>query len=342
MATILATTMESVEATSPAEAAPSVSWQASLKAAIRSGHELCQQLAIEPSRLSSQAEADFPVVVPAEYLAKMRPGDPSDPLLRQVLASPSEESGEGLIDPVGDSAAQRGLGLLQKYAHRVLLVTTGACAVHCRYCFRRHYPYNDLEPGRRGLQASLDEIAADPSLHEVILSGGDPLTLSDTLLSWLVDQVNQIPHVQRLRIHTRLPVVIPQRVCDALLTWVRAARPAVYFVMHFNHAREIDARTNQALSELRRAGASLLNQAVLLRGVNDSLEAQLALCQTLVDQQVIPYYLHQLDPVQGAMHFETPESQGKEIVRQLRENLPGYAVPQFVREIAGEPNKTPL
>lgn len=341
MATILASIHDGVEATST----PPIRWQESMRTAIRSSRELLRMLDLPESGFSTAAEADFPVFVPREFVARMT-RSASDPLLRQVLASPEEVSevwSKGtLIDPVGDNAATRNPGLLQKYVGRSLLIASGACAVHCRYCFRRHYPYQTAPKGPSGWQASLETLRNDLSVEEVILSGGDPLTVTDSQLHWLVNELNQIAHIRRIRIHTRVPVVIPHRVCDELLTWVRSSRAAVYFVLHVNHPQEIDSNLAAAVRQLRTSGATLLNQTVLLRDINDMPAVQLQLCRELVNMQVLPYYLHHLDRVTGSLHFESSVESGHAIIEHLRNNLPGYAVPKFVREVAGEPSKTPL
>ncbi len=342
MATILASTPDDVEATSPAP----VRWQESLRTAIRSSDELLRLIGLPKSIASETAAADFPVFVPREFVAKMSFGNPQDPLLRQVLADPDEVADEwarsAFQDPVGDTAATRSPGLLQKYSGRALLITSGVCAIHCRYCFRRHFPYETAPKGPSGWQAALDAIQNDSSIEEVLLSGGDPLTVADSQLQWLMDQLNQIEHLNRIRIHSRVPVVIPQRVCPDLLDWVRSSRAAVYFVVHVNHPQEIDSSFADAMKKLRLSGASLLNQSVLLRGLNDAPDVQLELCRKLINLQIIPYYIHHLDRVSGAMHFESSIEIGHAIIQHLRENLPGYAVPRFVRELAGEPSKTPL
>ncbi len=338
MAEILAVNDHAVEATLD----QSMPWQQAMKRAIRSGSELCRLLELSSGLAEEAAELDFPVFAPREYVRRMRVGDPHDPLLLQVLGGRAEVAAQpsGHFDAVGDLAAARSPGLLVKYDRRALLITTGACAIHCRYCFRRHFPYDAVSKSRLGWQQSLDVIAADTSLDEVILSGGDPLTLADSSLSWLVEQIHAIEHVRRLRIHTRVPVVIPQRVCDSLLAWVSASRLPLFLVLHFNHVHELDHGVVVALRQLRQAGATLLNQSVLLRGVNDSVAAQRDLCLKLVNHQVLPYYLHQLDRVQGALHFEVPDAEALAISRGLQSELPGYAVPKLVREIAGEPSKT--
>lgn len=336
MSKILATIPRPVEGT----------WQTSMKRAIRSSTALCGVLEIDPRLACPAAEADFPVFAPLEFVQKMEIGNSRDPLFLQVTAGLEELSDENRAhstrDAVGDKAAERSPGLLQKYDRRVLMIATGACAVHCRYCFRRHYPYSAVPPGRQAWENSMDLIAADESLDEVILSGGDPLTLADESLAWLIDRIASIRHIRRVRIHTRVPVVIPGRICAALLDWVVRCRLPLYFVLHFNHVHEIDAATRTALAELRRAGATLLNQSVLLAGVNDSFEAQRELCLALVDHQVLPYYLHQLDLVQGALHFQVSDARARQLHAQLQAHLPGYAVPKLVREEPGCRSKTSL
>jgi EF-P beta-lysylation protein EpmB len=344
MATILASTSQLVEATS----AP-VPWQQAIQRAVRDARTLLELLDL-PAELAGgraqveQSEAEFPLFVPREFVARMTPGDPNDPLLRQVLATAAEtaRSAEFSADPVGDRAAEVLPGLLQKYYGRALLVTTGACAIHCRYCFRRQFPYSTVPKSPAAWQPAIEAIAADASLEEVILSGGDPLMLSDRSLAWLVEQLNGLPHIQRLRIHSRVPVVIPQRVCPEMLEWIDQARMPVVCVLHINHPREIDADVQSALAQLRAHRALLLNQAVLLRGVNDCVSIQRELSTRLLASGVLPYYLHQLDRVQGAAHFEVPLADGRQLVDQLRDQLSGYGVPKYVAEIAGDRSKRPL
>lgn len=274
----------------------------------------------------------------------MRPGDPSDPLLRQVLPVAAEEevSPGFLADPVGDAAASLQPGLLQKYAGRVLMVVTGACAIHCRYCFRRNYPYATGAATPRSWDTALACIESDTSLEEVILSGGDPLTLDDTLLEDLIERLEAISHLRRLRLHTRLGIVLPSRITSELASLLSRTRLKVVVVHHSNHAQEIDANVESAVNQLQQAGCLQLNQSVLLRGVNDTLGDQQELCERLITCGVLPYYLHQLDRVAGAAHFETAESVGIEIVAGLRARLPGYMVPRLVREVAGAPHKVVL
>jgi EF-P beta-lysylation protein EpmB len=322
------------------------SWQEAFKDAVRDPAELCRLLDL-PMAIADAARAAnqmFPLYAPRGFVARMRPGDPADPLLRQVLPVADElELVAGYVDdPVGDSAAIRQAGLLQKYHGRALLVATGACAVHCRYCFRRHFPYSQAPRSIHQWQPALEQIAEDSSLREIILSGGDPLALVDDSLAALVEQLAGIEHLRRLRIHTRYPIMIPERVTHALIRILRGSRLTPIMVLHVNHANELDAYVAAALARLAGAGIVLLNQAVLLAGVNDSLEAQVALCERLVDLRVTPYYLHQLDPVAGAAHFAVPVATGLELMRGMRTRLPGYAVPRYVQEVAGKANKTVL
>lgn len=313
---------------------------------MRDPAELCRLVDLPREMVSAARSAgrQFGLLVPRGYVARIRPGDPDDPLLRQVW--PREEEAADVpgfrIDPVGDAASARETGLLQKYHGRVLMLTSGTCAVHCRYCFRRHYPYAEGPRSLDEWQPAIEAIARDSSIHEVILSGGDPLTVVDQTLARLVELLDDIPHLRRLRIHTRLPIVIPERVTDALVELLSQSRLTPIVVLHANHANELDHDVAAALARLADAGITLLNQAVLLRGVNDSVEAQAALWERLVDLRVMPYYLHQLDRVAGAAHFEVPIERGRQIVRELRTRLPGYAVPRYVQEVPGEANKVLL
>jgi EF-P beta-lysylation protein EpmB len=274
----------------------------------------------------------------------MAPGDPHDPLLLQVLPR-AEEAGAAMnfvSDPVGDLDAALAPGLLHKYHGRVLLVTTGVCAIHCRYCFRRHFPYETTPRTLEAWRPAIRQIAADRSVEEVILSGGDPLTLVDSLLERLVGELAGISHLKRLRVHTRLPVVIPERVTDEMLGWITGSRLAPIVVVHVNHAREVSDDVATALTKLILGGVPVLNQTVLLRGVNDDIESLVELSRALVNLRVMPYYLHQLDRVAGAAHFEVPVKRGIELIEQLRARLPGYCVPRYVQEIAGEASKRVL
>jgi EF-P beta-lysylation protein EpmB len=330
----------------PAPPIVAASWQQIMKEAVRDVGELCQLLNLPQGFADRAVKAahDFPLFVPRPFLARMRRGDPNDPLLRQVLPLEAEIiPAEGFtLDPVADSAASVQPGLLHKYHGRALIVTTGACAVHCRYCFRRHFPYHLAPRSLAQWEPAIERIAADETIHEVILSGGDPLTLVDELLARLADRLADISHLRRLRVHTRLPIVIPQRVTDELLSWLTGTRLTPIMVVHANHPAEIDADVARAVSCLIDAGIPVLNQAVLLRGVNDDAEVLTELCERLIDLRVMPYYLHQLDRVAGAAHFEVPVARGQEIIRQLQAQLPGYAVPRYVQEVAGAPHKVSL
>jgi EF-P beta-lysylation protein EpmB len=274
----------------------------------------------------------------------MKKGDPRDPLLLQVLplGAELENPASFSADPVGDLAAEKTAGLLQKYDRRALLITTGACAIHCRYCFRRHFPYSEGPRSVEQWEPALDILRDDENLDEVILSGGDPLTLVDVHLAELAERLAEIPHLRRLRIHTRLPIMIPQRVNDELLRWLRGTRLAPIMVVHANHTNEIDGAVAKSLGKLVDAGIPVLNQSVLLRGINDTASALIELSRRLVDLRVMPYYLHQLDRVQGAAHFEVPVCKGLELIEVMREHLPGYAVPRYVQEVAGDAGKRVL
>lgn len=321
-------------------------WQQELAESVRDADRLCELLDLpddfrEPAR---RAASLFPLLVPRNFLARMQPGDPADPLLRQVLPIDAEfiDVDGFAVDPVGDDVAQLVPGLLQKYAGRALLITSGACAVHCRYCFRRHYPYESAPRRLEDWALAFAALRGDPSIREVLLSGGDPLTLSDARLSALLDELEAIPHLARIRLHTRLPIVLPSRVTPEFLTRLRESRLTPYVVVHANHPQELTGDCADAVRSLVRAGITTLNQAVLLRGINDDVETLTALCERLTDLGVLPYYLHQLDRVRGAAHFEVPEARGRDLVAAVRQRLPGYAVPEYVREIAGEAHKTPL
>ena len=320
-------------------------WRGDLQAAFRDAKSLLCALGLPPHLAGDgAAERLFPLVVTRSFAARMRPGDAADPLLRQVLPVPDEtaESPGFVADPVGDLAAERSPGLLHKYDGRVLVVAAPACAIHCRYCFRRHFPYDETPRGTDACDAACAYVAADPSLHEVILSGGDPLLLSDAMLTRWSERLAAIPHVRRLRVHTRLPIVLPSRVDDGLLGWLRASRElglATWLVVHSNHPAEVVGECAEALTRLVDAGVPVLNQTVLLRGVNDDASVLAELCERLVDLRVQPYYLHQLDAVAGAAHFRVAEERGRSLVAALRRALPGYAVPRYVREDAGEAHK---
>ncbi|UHQ24850.1 EF-P beta-lysylation protein EpmB [Lysobacter sp. 5GHs7-4] len=321
-------------------------WQTLWRDAVRDPRELLGLLGLDgvAAGVSEAAAAQFPLRVPRGFVARMRAGDPHDPLLRQVLPLDQElrPMPGYALDAVGDGLAKAGDGVIRKYRGRALLVTTGSCAIHCRYCFRRHFPYAEETAAAAGWRGAIELIAADPGIDEVILSGGDPWSLATPKLAELTDALAAVPHLKRLRIHTRLPVVLPERVDAPLLAWLRALPWPVTVVLHANHAQEFDASVDAALAALRATGAVLLNQAVLLRGVNDSVEALADLSERGFHAGVLPYYLHQLDRVQGAAHFEIDDERARALHRALAARLSGYLVPKLVREIAGDPGKRPL
>jgi EF-P beta-lysylation protein EpmB len=271
-------------------------------------------------------------------------GDRHDPLLLQVLptAAESVQSPGYQCDPLGELHAMPAPGVLHKYRGRALLTVTGACAIHCRYCFRRHFPYSDANPANGNLQRSLDYLARQPDIQEIILSGGDPLTLSNARLQSLAEQLAAIPQLHTLRIHTRLPVVLPERVDTGLLAWLGRQSLQVVMVIHCNHPNEIDASVTGALRQIRDAGATLLNQSVLLHRVNDDAATLTRLSEALFAAGVLPYYLHLLDKVQGAAHFAVSQETAKQLLAALRASLPGYLVPRLVRDIPGQHSKSPL
>jgi EF-P beta-lysylation protein EpmB len=321
-------------------------WQRQQARALREPERLLEALQL-PAELSAEARTaagHFPLRVPEAFVSRMHPGDSTDPLLRQVLPLAEETAdAEGFVrDPVADTEARAGRGLLHKYRGRVLLITTGACGIHCRYCFRRHYPYQEEHLQGEAWQQTLDYLAADAEIHEVILSGGDPLTLGDKRLAAMAADLEAIPHLSRLRIHSRQPVVLPARVTDALAALLGGTSLDTAMVLHINHANELDEEVDAALDRLRRAGVSLLNQSVLLKGINDDADTLVALSERMFQAGVLPYYLHQLDRVQGAAHFEVEDARALELLEAMRTRLPGYLVPRLVREVAGAASKLPL
>ncbi|MEM9254263.1 MAG: EF-P beta-lysylation protein EpmB [Pseudomonadota bacterium] len=323
------------------------SWQQELRDLISNPAELLQILELTPEQvdLSEAACEDFPLRVPRCFAARMKAGDPHDPLLRQVLASAQETLPQPGYhrDPLQEiGSANPSPGIIHKYHGRVLLMASGSCAINCRYCFRRHFPYAEQRNSRRQWQATLDYVRRDTSIEEVILSGGDPLMLTDSQLTELADQVASIDHVRRLRIHSRLPVVIPQRVTEDLLTAILRPSLQTLVVVHCNHSREIGSDMERAVASLNRQGVPCLNQAVLLAGVNDREQDQIDLWQTLWQIGVGAYYLHVLDPIQGAAHFDVDEASALALMAAVRSRLPGYMVPTLVREQPGAPSKTTL
>ena len=321
-------------------------WQRELAEAISDPAELAAELGLpaEWATAAAPAAALFGLRVPRSFVARMRHGDPDDPLLRQVLPVSAElaESPGFVADPIEEARARRAPGLLQKYRGRALLIATGACAVHCRYCFRREFPYGEQQ-GETGRWAeAIAALAADPAISELILSGGDPFSLSNARLESLTHALADIPHLRQLRIHTRQPVVLPSRVDEGLLAWLRSLPWRITVVLHVNHARELDMTALEAITALRSTGVLLLNQSVLLNGVNDNAATLAELSRSLHMAGVLPYYLHLPDRVRGTAHFEVSEARGLELVDALARELPGYLVPRLVREVPGEDAKVVL
>ena len=322
-------------------------WQQQLAGMIRDPAELLETLGLPTSLLhaATQGAEQFEVRVPWAFVSRMERGNPSDPLLRQVLPLVDElaTAPSGFVlDPLMEQSANSLPGVIHKYRSRVLLITNGSCAIHCRYCFRRHFPYDDNQLGLSDWQASLDSIAKDTHVNEIILSGGDPLSSSDARLFKLLDMIEAIPQITRIRFHTRLPIVIPDRVTPQLVERLSASRLKIIMVIHANHANEIDNHVKRAMDALHSAGLHLLNQSVLLKGVNDHADALADLSESLFDMNVMPYYLHLLDPVIGTHHFDVAESIGQQLIEELLARLPGFLVPKLVREEAGKRSKSPI
>jgi len=321
------------------------SWQKDLREVITEPKDLLAQLNISPDNYLQHFKARklFPVRVPLPFIKRMKKGDINDPLLKQVMPLSSEfvvtegYSADPLLEH--DTVAE---GLLHKYNNRVLMIVKAACAINCRYCFRRHFPYQDNSPNKQRWQQALDYIAQHNEVSEVIFSGGDPLMASDDHLTWLVEQLEKINHVKRLRIHSRLPVVIPRRITSALVTLLKNSRLKATIVLHINHANEIDSDFVNALEPLRAARIPLFNQSVLLKGINDNSQTLIDLSEQLFDAGIQPYYLHLFDQVQGAAHFDVKEQDAITIVKAMLAALPGFLMPRLVREIAGQSNKTPI
>ncbi|NLJ13592.1 MAG: EF-P beta-lysylation protein EpmB [Gammaproteobacteria bacterium] len=325
---------------------PLADWGQLLAQSLRSSDELLAALELQPSDFAEglSLAKQFPLLVPRPFVQRMAKGDPQDPLLLQVLPLAAEDQLHPgySADPLGEQDTNVATGIIHKYHGRVLLLAASGCAINCRYCFRRHFPYSDNRLGRSQWQSALDYIAADSSISEVILSGGDPLMLQDAHLADLVEQLAQIPHVQRLRVHSRLPVVIAERLTDQLIELLTRTRLRSSLVLHVNHPQELSPLHAQRLAMMRQAGITLLNQTVLLKGVNDSAEVLIELSEQLFNHHLLPYYLHVLDRVQGAQHFDVSSAEAYTLYQQMLARLPGYLVPKLVREEAGQPHKTPL
>lgn len=322
-------------------------WQSQLSDLITDPSELLSLLELSSEQLLSGAilaSEKFKLRVPRAFVGKMNAKNPLDPLLLQVLPHhlELEEHPEFVTDPLGEEAANQLPGVLHKYKSRFLLTLTGACAVHCRYCFRRHFPYQENSPKNEDWLNIKNYIEANPNISEIILSGGDPLTLSNRKLALWLERLSSLKQIQILRIHSRVPIVIPNRIDEQLISLLKNSRLRIVLVVHSNHASELDDFTCSKLLQLSDHHITVLNQAVLLKGVNDSAQTLIDLSYRLFEARVMPYYLHVLDKVKGAQHFDLESSEIDDIYRDVLANLPGYLVPKLVREIAGEKNKTPL
>lgn len=321
-------------------------WQKCLQDALTTPQMVAEALHLSEDTLAGMLLGHdlFTIKIPRTLLNRIEPGNPHDPVLRQFLPLPAEiEEKPGYhTDPLAEKSVNPVPGLLHKFSHRVLLTVTQYCAVHCRYCFRRHFDYSANTPNRQSWQAAIDYIANHSNIEEVILSGGDPFSLPDAYLQDFIERLAAIPHLHTLRLHTRLPVMVPQRITETLLKTLTSHRLNTVVVLHCNHANEIDDQVRLACELMKSRGIVLLNQAVLLRDINDTLAAQLALNQILFNIGVLPYYLHAFDPIQGAHHYDVPEHEAVALITALRNRLPGYCVPRLVREVPGAGGKVLL
>nr|WP_227803874.1 EF-P beta-lysylation protein EpmB [Marinomonas profundi] len=328
----------------PIQTTPNLSWSQHLSQALTSVPELIEHLGL-PKNLAQQgieAHQSFKLLVPRPYLSRMEYGNPNDPLLLQILPSAAEmQKVAGYTkDPLEEADHNPQKAIVHKYKRRLLVITTGTCAVNCRYCFRRHFPYGDNQLAQAEWQSVTDYLQDHPEINEVILSGGDPLMMKDALLADKVHKLEALPQIKRLRIHSRLPVVIPDRVCDDMLKWINASRLDIVMVWHINHANEVDEALAQAADKLKKSGVTLLNQGVLLKGINDSVEAQVNLSEAVFDAGILPYYMFTLDPVEGAAHFDISIENAQQLMGKVAAELPGYLVPRLAKEIPGKPAKS--
>lgn len=316
------------------------SWQELVKFSIRDISTLLSHLELPQQTHFS----DFPILVPRPYLSRIEKGNLNDPLLLQVLSSVSEtiQTNGYSKQPLNEDAFSPVSGLIQKYKGRVLIISSVKCAINCRYCFRRHFPYENVQLKDHQWDEIFNRINRDKSIKEVIFSGGDPLMMTDKSLSRIVSKIEAVEHVTTLRLHTRMPMVIPQRINQQLLDWVTSTRLKVVLVNHINHEREIDPQVHQAMKNLRQAGVTLLNQSVLLKGVNDTVGGLVALSEKLFSVGILPYYIHMLDPVSGAAHFNVKQKKAVAIIEKIKKQLPGYLVPKLVREVPGKKSKIAL
>lgn len=319
-------------------------WQQALRSAVTDCNELLALLELPATLADERAHSQFELRVPRGLIKRIRKADPQDPILLQVLPQGREMTPvTGFsADPLAELGANPVPGVVHKYRDRVLLIGSGGCAINCRYCFRRHFPYQENQLGGDHWQQALTYIDSHPELREAILSGGDPLVTPDSRLERMIADLAKRPHLKRLRVHTRLPIVIPERVTEGLIAAMTATRLKPVLVLHCNHAQEIDDSVRAAIKRLTTAGITVLNQAVLLRDINDSVDALRTLSETLFESGVLPYYLFVLDPVAGAAHFDVDDATARRLVAELQTQLPGYLVPRLAREVAGEPSKTLL
>ncbi|MBT5387869.1 MAG: EF-P beta-lysylation protein EpmB [Porticoccaceae bacterium] len=319
-------------------------WQAELSQSFTSIDRLLDYLNLDPNQLniSPAAISEFPLRVPRSFAQRMEPGNPLDPLLAQVLPVAAEmQSMPGYsLDPLHEADHNPAPGIVHKYSNRLLLIVSPSCAINCRYCFRRHFPYQENRQSKQQWRQAIDYIAKAKEINEVIFSGGDPLAANDNFLGWLCEQIAAIPHIKRLRIHTRLPVVIPSRIDEGFLRWASSTRLKPLVVLHINHGNEINLQVTEAVQRMTNLGIRVMNQTVLLKGVNDNAETLAQLSEKLFDIGAMPYYLHLLDQVQGASHFDIPQHFAQNIYADLQTRLPGFLVPRLVREVAGEKSKT--
>ena len=320
------------------------SWQQSIRTSIRTREALLKHLELPDNLIKHGHGAAnlFRLFVPLSFVERMEKGNLNDPLLRQVLPLDEElqQPPAFSIDPLGEADVNPVKGLLHKYKGRLLLFPSTTCAINCRYCFRRNFPYENNRPDKKEWMQVISYIGENKDIKEVIYSGGDPLAISDHRLAWLTRQIESISHVERLRIHTRLPVVIPERIDQLLLNWLTNTRLKTVMVIHCNHANEVNDKVAGAINRLRECGITVLNQSVLLKGINDDVVSLINLSEVLFDNGVIPYYLHLLDRVQGAAHFEVSEERARRLVAGMSRQSPGYLVPRLVREEKGKPCKT--
>ncbi len=322
------------------------SWQTELQSSIHHFKDLADACDLKSSQsdASEHPTYGFAVKAPRAFVSKIDKNNPADPLLLQIL--PTQDEGRHFpgfkADAVDEANKHVIPGLIKKYHGRALLITTASCAIHCRYCFRRHYPYQDNQAGHNNWSEAISAIKGDPTLFEIILSGGDPLSISDGKLEKLIGLLEDIPHLKILRIHTRFPAVLPSRITNQLLEMLTHTRFKITMILHINHPNEIGDDVVHALKNLHRTGIQLLNQSVLLKGINDDARILIRLSEELYSNHVLPYYLHLLDPVQGAAHFDVAEDSARSLINTVREQLPGYLVPRLVRETPNAPYKIPV